>query len=317
MDGTELQVVTAADRALVDDVTDLVDRVARPSGRPGLSEARRRALGRAVDGRGHGFVAVAARRAADGRLVAYAQFDDEGDRTATSGELLVPTSGAEGAALADRLLDAAVDRLRAAGAAHLRLWVSHAGPDDDARARAHGLAVERDLLQLRCPLPLVPPGPGEVVVDTRPFVVGRDEAAWLDVNNRAFAGHPEQGGWELATIEAREAESWFDPDGFRVVDVDGRLAGSCWTKVHRDVDPPLGEIYVISVDPDVHGRGLGRGLARAGLDWLASVGIGTGMLYVDGANAAALGLYGSLGFEVHHVDRSYVGDLAATGRPAP
>ena len=46
---------------------------------------------------------------------------------------------------------------------------------------------------------------------------------------------------------------------------DGRLAGFCWTKVHDDEEPPLGEIYVIAVDPDFVGRGLGRALTVAGL----------------------------------------------------
>ena len=87
----------------------------------------------------------------------------------------------------------------------------------------------------------------------------------MAVNNRAFATHPEQGGWSVEELVEREQEEWFDPAGLLLYEVDGRLAGSCWTKIHRDTDPPLGEIYVISVNPDFQGRGLGRSLTVAGL----------------------------------------------------
>ena len=30
---------------------------------------------------------------------------------------------------------------------------------------------------------------------------GRDEEAWVETNNRAFAGHPEQGGWSVAQLQ--------------------------------------------------------------------------------------------------------------------
>ena len=73
----------------------------------------------------------------------------------------------------------------------------------------------------------------------------------------------------------------------------------------------LGEIYVIAVDPDFHGLGLGRALTVAGLQSLSERGIGTGMLYVDDDNTAALSLYRSLGFEDHHCDRAFVGDMPA------
>jgi mycothiol synthase len=169
-----------------------------------------------------------------------------------------------------------------------------------------GLQPGRRLLQMRRALPAEIP----FDVTTRTFRMGADEEAWLEVNNAAFAWHPEQGGWTLDTIRARESEPWFDPKGFLIHDRDGRIAAFCWTKVHDDVEPQLGEIYVIAVHPDFHGHGLGRALTLAGLDSLAERGLEVGMLYVDEDNHSAVGLYRALGFTVHHVDRAFVGDIA-------
>ena len=139
----------------------------------------------------------------------------------------------------------------------------------------------RDLVQMRCALPIT----GEVAdLLVRPFRPGVDESAWLEVNNRAFRGHPEQGSWDLATLVERESQPWFDPNGFLLHEVEGRLAGFCWTKIHEPdegvlnegIEHELGEIYVIAVDPDFQGRGLGRQLVLAGLAFLSGRGVGTG-----------------------------------------
>jgi mycothiol synthase len=224
------------------------------------------------------------------------------------------SEGTDPLAVTTELLRTVVDQVRRRGGGQVRWWAPAATPADGMAAEAMGFAPERTLLQLRCALPLPPDPTGPVPgVPTRAFRPGRDEDAWLVTNNRAFAGHPEQGGWDRATLEAREREPWFDPEGFRILEEHGDVIGFCWTKIHADTEPPLGEIYVIGVDPSAHGRGLGRALVRDGLDWLAGRGLRHGMLYVDAANAAAVHLYRALGFVEHHADRAYV----ITVRPGP
>lgn len=190
--------------------------------------------------------------------------------------------------------------------------VSSPTAEDDERAAAAGLRSTRDLFQLRRPLPVEAElRAGLPEIATRAFRPGVDEDAWVEVNNRAFADHPDQGNQTRAAVEALEREPWFDPAGFLVLDADpagpraGHLDGFCWTKVHSGTDPPLGEIFVIGVDPSAHGRKLGPALTVAGLDHLAGRGLTQGMLYVDEANTAARAMYDRLGFTEHHRDRVY------------
>jgi mycothiol synthase len=184
-------------------------------------------------------------------------------------------------------------------------WWTHDGVDALDLATSLHLQPGRALLQMRRPLPL----DHHTDVTVRPFRVGIDERAWLEVNNAAFAWHGEQGGWDLATLQQRQREPWFRADGFLLHERDGRLAAFCWTKLHQPSTAGaalVGEIYVIAVHPDFHGLGLGRALTVAGLTALHASGATEGMLYVDASNTSAVRLYDHLGFEVAHTDQAYV-----------
>ncbi|MGO9342279.1 MAG: mycothiol synthase [Acidimicrobiales bacterium] len=259
-----------------------------------------------VQGGRAGFAGFVARQRRGGPLVGYAQVS-RGHGTWGIEIVVHPDRRAEADHVGHDLLQAALDEIATQGGGHVHLWVPKPDPVSDQMSASCGLKRGRDLYQMRCPLPV--PGEHPAVV-TRPFEPGRDESAWLEVNNRAFAAHPEQGGWDFETVREREREPWFDPQGFLLHEREGRLLASCWTKVHDDTEPPMGEIYVISVDPDAQGLGLGKALVLAGLDHLAGLGLQTGMLYVDADNRVAVSLYESLGFVVDHVDRAYVGDVA-------
>jgi mycothiol synthase len=206
-----------------------------------------------------------------------------------------------------RLLELAVEHVATHGGTEAVVWRFDPTPEDDAALAALGFAAQRDLYQMRVPLPRPETArfPDSVVV--REFEPGRDEDAWLAVNNAAFGNHPDQGGWVRGTLERRMAEPWFDPSLFLLAEDAAGLAGFDWLKVHEPDghDPRIGEIFVIGVDPGHQGLGLGRALAVEGLARVAARGITTGMLFVVAENATALGLYRALGFTVHRTDRSY------------
>jgi len=260
-----------------------------------------------VDGGRAGFAGLVAWEPGHDHPVAYAQISRGHD--SYSLELVVhPHHRYEMHLLGPEMLQAAVDEVAGNGGGHVHWWVFEPTIGHRQVAADAGFRPGRILHQMRRSLPLSR-ADAELALPVRAFRPGQDEIAWLDVNNRAFAHHPEQGGWDLATLTSRMAQPWFDPQGFVVHDIDGRMAGFCWTKVDRDIDPNLGEIYVIAVDPDFHGRGLGKRMVVSGLINMSRRGITTAMLYVDASNEAAMAMYESLGFRVHRTDQAFVGDV--------
>jgi mycothiol synthase len=296
----DLRELPAPDRSAL---VALLDRVSAASDHPALPEPQALAVTRHAEAP-PGERVILVRYGAE--LLGFAVLSPARDSSTVVHVVVDPAHVTPQRDVDTALLRLAVGEAKAGSGIHL--WVMQATPEDDARVAAEGFTPERDLLQMRVPLPL----PGDVVAGTRqlatrPFVPGRDEEAWVETNNRAFADHPEQGGWTVAELRERMAADWVELDDFLVADdPDGPgLIGACWTKVHRDRTPVLGEIYVIDVDPRHHGQGWGRSLTVAGLVHLAGRGITVGMLYTDASNVAAVGLYRSLGFTVDHIDRSY------------
>jgi mycothiol synthase len=110
----------------------------------------------------------------------------------------------------------------------------------------------------------------------------------------------------VADLRTAEDEPWFDAKGFLLaVDAEDQLLGFHWTKIHHDQDRSMGEVYVLGIDPEAQGGGLGTALTLAGLRHLAGRGIDRVMLYVEADNPAGIALYARLGFTVWDVDVQY------------
>ncbi len=234
----------------------------------------------------------------DGTLVGYSALDTRTNRA--TAELAVHpdhrrrgTGGALASVLVKRV------------GAGLWVWSHGEHPGALALAKRHGMRRARELWQLRRSLDEPPSHhPMPVGLHLRTFIPGRDEAAVVEVNNRAFAWHPEQADWDVEQLAVREDEPWFDPSGFLLaVDGEDRLLGFHWTKVHAD---GVGEVYVLGIDPDGQGSGLGSALLAAGLEHLAGRGLGEVLLYVESDNDAAVRMYEKIGFRHHHTDVAFL-----------
>ena len=154
----------------------------------------------------------------------------------------------------------------------LRLWSHGDLPGAKNLALSNGFTRVRTVIQMRRsltdPIPEIDPN-----IPIRSFLPGIDNHAWLELNNRTFTSHPEQSNWSKRDLEIRTKESWFDPSGFLISEIDNQLAGFCWTKVHGGDHDPIGEIYVMGIDPKFQGRGIGRAVTIAGLKHLRYQGI--------------------------------------------
>lgn len=190
----------------------------------------------------------------------------------------------------------------AEGGPQTRVWAHGNLAPAQALAAALGLHPVRELLQMRRSLADLPDV--DARHEIRTYAGPGDDAELLRVNNAAFSWHPEQGGWTEADIDERRHESWFDPAGLFLAFEGPRLSGFHWTKVHSE---NLGEVYVVGVDPDAQGRGLGAELTLLGLHHLAErLGPEADVtLYVEGNNTAAVKTYRRLGFVVYSADVAY------------
>ncbi|ROS76569.1 mycothiol synthase [Cellulomonas sp. PhB143] len=264
----------------------------------------------------------------DRGVVGYAQVDRRGE-AATAEIVVAPGARRHGVGrilLRTAQRDATLPSRSGAPARRepLRVWAHGDLPPARALAQDAGLVAVRELLRLGLdlgdgPASHVPPPrlPDGLVL--RAFSPGDDDDAWLALNARAFAQHPEQGRMTLGDLRARQDEDWFDPAGLLLLERTGErggngshdaaaaLVGSCWTKIPTDQPAGAreGEIYVVGIDPAAQGEGLGTLLTAAGLAHLAAAGCARAVLYVDGDNTPAVRTYERAGFGRDAVDVQY------------
>jgi len=202
--------------------------------------------------------------------------------------------------LASKLLDCAMHRAK-----QLEAKVIHVNvPQDNAIARIVlpklGFRFVRRFLRLRLDFSKVRwQDINQAGLEFR-YLQRGDEKKLTQIQNRSFAG---TWGYNLNTDEeiiySINLTNCSPEDIILAYDGD-KVVGYCWTRTayQADTDERAGQIFMLGVDPDYRGRGIGKGVLLAGLSYLKVRGIQVAKLAVDSRNRAACTLYRSVGFEV-------------------
>jgi len=205
-----------------------------------------------------------------------------------------------GRGCAAKLMDRAIGRARElkVGRVHVNI------PEDNLGARKllakMGFRCVRHFLELELDLSW-PQGPmGGVSPRCRHLKIGEEDTL-VHIQNRSFA---DTWGFNPNTVEEIAYRLCLPNRGPEdvILAYDGdAVVGYCWTRIYAGRDKvrrdDKGRIYMLGVDPDHRGKGIGKEVLLAGLSYLRSKGLGIIELTVDSKNEPALALYRSAGFQ--------------------
>ena len=128
-----------------------------------------------------------------------------------------------------------------------------------------------------------------------------EEDKLTQIQNRCFAGT-----WGYNPNTTEEIAHYTNLSNHLLEDIvliydENKLIGYCWTVISHEAEATKGErkgrIFMLGVDPDYRGRGIGRVALLAGLSYLKSKGVRVAELTVDSENEVACALYHSVGFK--------------------
>jgi mycothiol synthase len=188
----------------------------------------------------------------------------------------------------------------------LQLNVAHVNiPQENRRAKRFfskmGFSFIRRYLELRLDLSKAHlPNLGNTTLTVRSLRKGEEETL-TQIQNRSFANtwgyNPNASKDIIYRISLPHCSL---DDIIMAFEVDKPI-GYCWTRMNYREDNAeeggQGRVYMLGVDPDYRGKGVGMYLLAGGLSYLKSRGVRIVHLTVDSKNKAARALYRTVGFE--------------------
>jgi mycothiol synthase len=204
--------------------------------------------------------------------------------------------------LAVKLVDRAISRTR-----ELDIMTIHANISQDSLMAKRfltnmGFTFLRRFLELRLDLSETDLPEISKIAPRCRSLQPSEEGRLSQLQNRSFTG---SWGFNPNTIEEiihRISLPNSSPDDIFLTFDSDKPVGYCWTRIefwkNKAPGEGTGRIYMLGVDPDYRGEGLGRQLLLVGLSYLKSKGLRVGELTVDSENKIAGALYKSVGFKL-------------------
>jgi len=128
-----------------------------------------------------------------------------------------------------------------------------------------------------------------------------EEDKLTQIQNRAFVS---TWGFNPNTAEEityRTNLSTYSPEDIVLICERDKVIGYCWTGIICEggvASERKGSVFMLGVDPDYRGKGIGKRVLLAGLARLKSKDLQVAELTVDSENKVACALYKSIGFKV-------------------
>ena len=233
---------------------------------------------------------------ADGHVVGYVLISYEAPikRAVASGGVL---GSHRQQGFGRELLNKAVSQAEQLNVEVLHVEVSSQGEAAKRMLESNGFHMAKGYWQMQwvgdtSPSPSLPNG-----FSIRPFQIGRDEAMLTQLQNSAFG---DNWGFSPNTVDQISARVRLDrvtPEGILFITDNGKPAAYNWTMISANESKATGFISMTGVHPDYRGKGLGRAIVAAGMQYLKAQGVDSIELEVDSENVPARELYLKLGFK--------------------
>jgi len=211
------------------------------------------------------------------------------------------------------LMEFSLDYLRSRSIGTAKRWAHGLEGWKHDLAREYGFRDVRHTYMMRWQRQNAPeaiPPPRDIKLEHVMFKEASDEliGRFTDNFNTSFADH-----YDFSSVQVKDLIKWRDISRnfsrITFAKKDDEIAGVCLydvsTVFNEENNTRIGWADILGVNPEYRKMGIGRTLLSTAMQWIWEQGMDTIYLGMDAENSRALGLYTSLGYEIHQESINY------------